>query len=281
MWYVMRMLSRTTAAIIGSLLLSSAAMAQPKPEQPVNPLAGNEQAIAEGRELFNRTCTVCHGLNGAAAERAPALGGGRSYNIRTDAGIFEAIQNGIAGSAMPGSSLQTMEIWKIVAYIRSLRATASEAFVPGDVARGERIFWEKSGCGACHMIRGRGGISGPDLSNLGGERTLAAIRESLTRPKLQIPAGYRPVEVVTVDGRKLTGIAKNDNNFSLQLLDSQDRLQLLTSDEWVKVTYKTQSLMPSDYSKSLAPAEFQDLLAFLSRQLVYKVERRRRSQEDQ
>lgn len=264
-----------------ALLLSWAAMAQPQPDANPNPLRGNEQAIVEGHELFNRSCTVCHGMNGTAGERAPALGGGRSYNIRTDAGIFDAIKNGIPGSAMPAAPLETMEVWKIVAYIRSLRATASDAFVAGDVARGERIFWDKAKCGACHMIRGRGGITGPDLSNVGGERTLTAIRDSLTKPKLQIPVGYRPVEVITVDGRKLSGIAKNDNNFSLQLLDSQERLQLLTSDEWTKLTYKPQSLMPSNYGKSLAPAEFQDLLAFLSRQVVFKVERRRRSQEDE
>jgi putative heme-binding domain-containing protein len=254
-------------------------MGQPAPEEQSNPVGRNEQAIAEGHELFNRTCTVCHGMNGTATDRAPALGGGRSYVIRTDGGIFEAIQKGIPGSAMPASSLQPMDIWKIVAYIRSLRATASDAFVAGDVAHGERIFWEKGRCGNCHMIRGRGGISGPDLSNVGGERTLAVIRDALTKPKLPIPRGYRPVEVMTVDGRKLTGIAKNDNNFSLQLLDSHDKLQLLTSDEWVKITYRPESLMPSNYGKVLAPDEFQDLLAFLSRQVVHKMERRRRSED--
>jgi putative heme-binding domain-containing protein len=255
-------------------------MAQQQPEQPANPLGHSEPAIAEGHELYNRTCTTCHGLNGTAGERAPALGGGRSYVIRSDAGIFDAIKNGIAGSAMPSFKLQEMEIWKIVAYIRSLRATASDAFVPGDVARGESIFWQKGGCGGCHMIRGHGGISGPDLSNVGGERTLTLIRDSLTKRKVRIPRGYQQVEVIMTDGRKLTGIAKNDNNFSLQLLDSQNQLQLLTSDDWVKLTYKPESLMPSNYGEVLAPAELQDLLAFLSRQVVYKVERRRRSQED-
>src|SRR5690242_3206207 len=241
----MRMLLRAFGWIVAGLLLAFTATAQPQPEQ-ANPVGHNEQAIAEGRELYHRTCTVCHGMNGTAGDRAPALGGGRSYVIRTDAGMFDAIQKGIAGSAMPASGLQPLEIWKIVAYIRSLRATASDAFVAGDAARGERIFQEKGGCGACHMIRGRGGISGPDLSNVGGERTLAAIRDALTKPKLEIPRGYRPVEVLTVDGRKLTGIAKNDNNFSLQLLDSHDRLQLLTSDDWVKVTYRPQSIMPAN-----------------------------------
>jgi cytochrome c oxidase cbb3-type subunit III len=264
---------RWTAA---GLLLVSTSTAQSQPEQSPNPLGHSEQAIAEGHELYNRTCVVCHGLNGAAGDRAPALGGGRSYVISTDQAIFDAIKDGIAGSAMPAFALQPTEIWKIVAYIRSLRATASDAFVPGDVGGGERIFWEKGRCGNCHMIRGRGGIAGPDLSNVGGERTLAVIRDALTKPRLQIPRGYQPVEVVTTDGRKITGIAKNDNNFSMQLLDSQDRLQLFTSDELREVTYKKQSLMPSNYGTVLTADELQNLLAFLSRQLVHKVERRRR-----
>src|SRR5512132_2500922 len=132
--------------IAAGLLLASAMKGQPQPEQVTNPVGRSEQAIAEGHELYNRSCTVCHGLNGAAGDRAPALGGGRSYVIRTDRGIFEAVQKGIPGSAMPASALQPTEIWKIVAYIRSLRATASDAFVPGDVAKGERIFQEKGRC---------------------------------------------------------------------------------------------------------------------------------------
>jgi mono/diheme cytochrome c family protein len=45
----------------------------------------------------------------------------------------------------------------VAAYIRSLRATASDAFVPGDVAHSEEIFRGKGRCGECHMIRGRNG----------------------------------------------------------------------------------------------------------------------------
>ena len=260
-------------------LLALAWLAAAAAAQVTNPLAGNEQAAAEGRDLFNRTCTVCHGMNGAAGDRGPALGAGRTYNIRADDGIFNAIRDGIPGSAMPKAALEPNDIWKIVTYIRSLRATASDAFVPGDAAAGERVFWGKGGCGACHMMRGRGGISGPDLSNAGGEQTLAALRNALTTPRLEIPRGYRPVEVTTRDGRKLTGIAKNDNNFSLQLLDSSDKLQLFTSEELAKVTYQPKSLMPANYQQTLSPAEFQNLLAFLSRQVTHKRERRRRSED--
>jgi cytochrome c oxidase cbb3-type subunit III len=269
--------------VAAGLLFGPLTLAQQEPVRSfaVNPLAHNEQAIGEGREIYNHTCTVCHGPDGAAGGRGPALGAGRSYVLRSDEAIFGAVQKGISGTEMPPSGLQPMDIWRVVAYIRSLRATASEAYVPGDVAHGEQVFWNKGQCGSCHMIRGRGSIAGPDLSNLAAEQTLQYIRDSLTKPRQRIPSGYQPVEVITNDGQRLSGIAKNDNNFSLQLLDSHDRLQFFTSDELREVIYKKDSLMPSNYGKTLTPGELQDLVAFLSHQIVHKVERRRRSDDEQ
>jgi len=153
--------------------------------------------------------------------------------------------------------------------------------VRGDVAHGDKIFWSKGRCAECHMIRGRGGILGPDLSNIGGEQPLSAIRESLTKTKQQIPRGYQPVEVVTADGRRLSGIAKNDNNFSMQLLDNQGRLDLFTRDELREVIYDRRSLMPSDFETTLTTAELRDLLAFLSRQAIQGAERPEENDEEQ
>jgi cytochrome c oxidase cbb3-type subunit III len=268
------------AALLFALVAAKAQ--QPKAKAgDTNPLGHNEQAIQQGHELFNHNCTVCHGLNGAAGDRGPALGAGRDYVRRKDQDIFDAIQKGVPGTNMPPSGLQPTDIWKVVAYIRSLRATASDAFVPGDVAHGEKIFWGQGRCGECHMIRGQGGIAGPDLSNIGGEQPLQHIRDSLTKAQPQIPRGYQPVEVVTADGRRISGIAKNDNNFSLQLLDNQGRLQLFTRDELREVIYGKQSLMPSDYDKKFSAAELQDLLAFLSRQAIQGAQRQEESDEDQ
>jgi cytochrome c oxidase cbb3-type subunit 3 len=267
----------------GVLLVSVAVHAQqPKrPSDNTNPLGHSEQSIKQGQEIYNGNCTVCHGLNGAAGDRGPGLGGGRDYVRRKDQAIFEAIQNGIPGTAMPPSGLEPMNIWKVVAYIRSLRATASDAFVPGDAAHGEEMFWSKGRCGQCHMIRGRGGILGPDLSNIGGEQTLQHILDSLTKAQPQIPRGYQSVEILTAEGQRISGIAKNEDNFSLQLLDSHGRLQLFTRDELREVIYKKQSLMPSDYDKTLTPTELQDVLAFLSRQAIQGAQRPEESEEDE
>jgi putative heme-binding domain-containing protein len=167
---------------------------------------------------------------------------------------------------MPASGLAETDIWKVVTYIRSLRATASDAFVPGNAAHGEQIFWGQGNCGSCHMINGRGGILGPDLSNIGGERTIERIRAALTHPERQPPDGYRPVDVVTTDGIHVSGVLKNENNFSLQILDTQAKLRLFTRDELREILYRSASFMPTNYDKTLGSPGFEDLLAFLSRQ---------------
>ena len=230
----------------------------------------SEQDVSEGRLLYNASCTVCHGLEGTVGDRGPALAGARRYLRRSEEDLLDAVRNGIPGTEMPPSGLSAADARKVVAYIRSLRATASDTPVPGDVAHGQEIFWGKGGCGGCHMVRGRGGISGPDLSSVGAERTLRALREALTVPRPRIPRGYQPVDIVTTDGAAVTGIVKNENNFSVQLLDSSGKLRLLTRDELRQVTYKPDSLMPNDYDRRLTSSELKDLLAFLSRQAARK-----------
>lgn len=274
---------RSFAVLTGGCLFAVVAIALAQsPSQPAakeNPLGSSPQAIAEGNELYNHNCTGCHGVNGGAGERGPALAGDRSYVHDTDADIFATIQNGIAGTAMPPFNLPANDAWKIVAYIRSLRASAADAFVPGDVARGEQIFWNQARCGSCHMINGRGGLLGPDLSNLGGEHTLREIRAALTEPKREIPRGYRPAEVITKSGQHFSGILKNEDNFSLELLDMHEQLQLFTRDDLRDVQYRSASLMPADYNKTLPPADLQDLLAFLSRQARDKSEEEKEGEQ--
>jgi len=69
-----------------------------------------------------------------------------------------------------------------------------------------------------------------------------------------------------MDGRRLRGVVKNEHNFSLQMLDTEGKLHLFSRDELRKIEYEKQSLMPSNYDKTLSETELRDLLAFLSRQ---------------
>jgi cytochrome c oxidase cbb3-type subunit III len=231
-----------------------------------NPLGRTQEVIEAGRLLYNSSCTVCHGLEGTVGDRGPALAATRRYLRTSDDDLFGAIKKGIPGTLMPPAGAPDNDIWKIVAYIRSLRATASEDFVAGDLKRGEEVF-RKKGCIECHMVQGRGGMLGPDLSNAGGEHSLADLRQALTSPKPNIPRGYLPVRLKTTAGDTVEGVVKNEDNFSLQVMDRSYRIHLLKRDEMEQIEYGKESLMPHDYNKTLSAEEMQDLLAFLSRQL--------------
>jgi len=254
------------AAGVSLFVLAALAQHVSKPAVPENPLRDNKQAVPEGHAIYDHTCAGCHGVNGTVGARGPALAGVRSYLRSTDQELYDTIRDGITGTGMPPSGLAPADVWKVVTYIRSLRAAASDTFVPGDVTHGEQIFWGQGGCGSCHMINGRGGILGPDLSSIGAERTLDRIRAALTQPERHIPADYRPVDVVTTDGIRISGVLKNENNFSLQILDTHERLQLFTRDELSEVRYRSASFMPANYDKTLGSPGLKDLLAFLSRQ---------------
>ena len=245
-----------------------------------NPFAANAQATAEGREIYNRVCTACHGYDGGEGERAPALAANaRRYQRTTDPQIFDAIEHGIPGTQMPPTGLSETDAWKVTAYIQGLRSFAIDMPAAGDVAHGEDVFWSKGGCGSCHMMRGKGGLTGPDLSNVAGRLKVNSIRDALIKPQHKVgtdggahdPAlmpspRYQQVRVVTRNGQTVTGVVRNEDSFSLQILGSDGALHLFQRDDLREVSYESKSLMPSDYDKRLTPGEFQDLMAFLTRQ---------------
>jgi putative heme-binding domain-containing protein len=271
--------------ITASLLLALPASAQrnrsaaaPNP----NPFANNADAIAEGREIYNRICTACHGKDGEAGDRALALGApARRYARETDAEIFDAIEKGIPGTMMPPNGLPANDAWKVTAYIHGLRGTAIDTPAKGDVAQGEAIFWGKGKCGDCHMINGKGGLSGPDLSNVAGIRKYSSIVDALTKVQHRVATDggshaqalfpvttYQPVRVTMRDGKVINGVLRNEDSYSLQVFGSDNQLYLLDRDKLKEVYYVPKSLMPTDFDKRLTPTEFQDLMAFLTRLAV-------------
>jgi cytochrome c oxidase cbb3-type subunit III len=251
------------------------------PSGPANPFEGQPDAIETGRGIYNKACTTCHGFDGGPGEIGPALGlEGRRFALRSPAEIFGAIKNGIPATGMPPApDLSDQDIWKVTAYIQALRGTAIDAPTPGNAAAGEQIFWSKGDCGKCHMVRGKGGILGPELTAIADLRKTASIVDALTNPqyrvqsdggaiprKLEPTNDYRVVRVTTPDGRVIRGVLKNENSVSMQILGVEDsRLHLLDRKTLRDIQYEKTSLMPRDYKTRLTAQEFEDVLAFLTR----------------
>ena len=180
---------------------------------------------------------------------------------------------------MPASGLPDDDIWRIVAYIRNIRSTASDNDVPGNVQNGMEIYQGKGKCASCHMIRGQGGLIGPDLSSIGAQLTLTQLREALTKP-VPPQEGYIPVEVTSRTGQVIRGVAKNEDPFSIDVLDLHGKLHLFTKEEVRSVVHQPESLMPHNLDKTLSPTEFQDLIAMLSRQARTKIRREQQGENE-
>ena len=125
---------------------------------------------------------------------------------------------------------------------RDLRAPAAAHPAEGDARAGENYFFGKGNCMACHMVAGRGGILGPDLSNLGREARLAQIEEALRDPNARPVAGYKLVSVRLRSGQTIRGLLKNESNYELQLLALDGTLRFLSRDEIAEETAETKPL---------------------------------------
>ena len=232
-----------------------------------HPAFSDPQAIAAGKKLFATSCAACHGAGGQGG-RGPNLVQRGVWHPLEEEALFKTIQKGVPGADMPPTNLPEDQLWRIASYVRSLTAPAIESPPPGDPASGEALFRGKGGCPQCHRIKARGGMLGPDLSNVGALRPLEMIRESIVDPDADGFPGYRGVTVLTRDGRTLQGVARNRTNYSLQILDAQGELHLLEMGAVKELKLSAHSPMPRDYKEKFSRREIDDLLAFLSRQAI-------------
>jgi putative heme-binding domain-containing protein len=239
---------------IGLFLYCKIALAQAPPSPPT------PEDLAQGERLFQAQCGYCHGPRGDGG-RGATLARPRLRHAQDEQSLFNVITRGIPGTQMPRSALSARQAWQVVAFVRSLgRVPKSE--LPGDSSRGAAVYTRQA-CAGCHTVSGRGGATGPDLTDIGARASAAFIRSSLLDPEAGVPDGFLLVRAVHKDGRTITGVRCNEDSFSIQLRDIsgefhsfwKDELQGLHK-EWGK------SPMPG-YRDRLSPSDLDDLVAYL------------------
>ena len=223
---------------------------------------GDPKALEAGKRHFEARCAACHGADGKGGERGPDIISSERARRRSADDLSELIRKGIQAAGMPAFQLPGRELQELVAFVRSLSAPAIESAAPGDVAAGATFFFGKGNCSSCHMVKGRGGLLGPDLSELGIERTLPEIEQSLRAPGARLTPGFRLVSARLHDGQRLRGFAKNESNYDLQLQGLDGKLRLLRREEIAELVRENVSLMPE---VKATEEEMRNLLAYLSR----------------
>ena len=251
-----------TASFGVVLLLTPLLAQQPAPEEFRNPLNGQASAIEEGRQLFLKSCAGCHGPTGEGG-RGPNLATGRQIRRANDRQLFASIKNGVAGTDMPPTPVDEDGVWRLVAYVRSLSAPAFEVPVPGDGAAGQAIYAGKGKCAGCHMINGRGGYLGPDLSNTGMALSWNQIRQAVSAPSERV-ASHQGVTAHLKSGRRVDGVLRDRTNYALIILDAQGNLHRIKTADIADYKIASRSLMPETQSL-LTAGELRDLVRYLSR----------------
>jgi putative heme-binding domain-containing protein len=251
-----------------SLAASSFLAAQEKPVREVrsethpgsNPHLNNKESIRGGMSLYRRYCGECHALD-ATGYRGPNL---IAYmaNGAADEAMFQVVRKGVPGTEMPQSARPDHEILQIIAYLRNIGTVApTEPMPAGNLANGQQLFAKQ--CQNCHRVAGKGGRIGPDLTRIGAARTQAALVREIRTPHEWIPPAYETVTVVTKDGQKIRGIKKNEDAFSIQIMDMRERIQGYLKSN-AEVTLETNSLMPVFDAKRLPDSDLTDLVGYLS-----------------
>ncbi len=245
-----------------------------------NPLGNDPKAAKAGEYGFRINCALCHGLGARGGGRGPDLTRAQKKHAHSDADMFQIISNGIPGTAMPangtngqGVGMTEEEIWQIITYIRSVEVKAPLRPL-GSAARGRDLFYGDANCSLCHMVEGKGGRFGPDLSGVGGSRTREAIIDSVRNPSRRLawglteatkefPQEYESVSVVTGDGKEIKGVTLNEDNFTVQLMDTNEQIHLLEKDKLRSFQKSRESAMPKYGTDVLSDKDLEDVAAYL------------------
>jgi putative heme-binding domain-containing protein len=246
----------TVAALSCVAVTSLAAQGAPG----ANPLAGNADAIRFGTGLYRARCADCHGMD-ARGVRAPDLTQVWASG-RTDDGLFKTVKEGVAGTEMPANPrMFDQEVWQVLAYLRTLAASAPNDPPKGNAENGQRVF--RANCAGCHKVNGTGGRLGPDLSRVGAARTRDMMVRQIRGATEDFKAGYEPVTVTPADGQAIHGVKKNEDLFSVQIMDSRERIQGYKKDSMKSVTDDTKSAMPVYGPDRLNESDLDDVIRYL------------------
>ncbi len=155
------------------------------------------------------------------------------------------------------------ELDKRRAHMQQLMASLPD----GDAGRGMDVFRStRASCSACHAIGYVGGKVGPDLTGIRRIRTDYDLVEAIVYPSASFVRSYETVQVMTLDGRALSGMIADEDTQSITLTTGIDQRIRVERDDIDSLRPGAVSIMPAGLDQQLTVQELADLLAFLKAQ---------------
>lgn len=231
--------------------------------------------LAAQTQQYAQLCSGCHGASAGGTERGPALANNRELRRRSVRQLEEIIRTGTQGG-MPPFALPAAQLQALARWVHNLNASAFDVKPEGNAAAGESFFYGKGQCGNCHMVSGRGGSNGPDLSSIGRDLTVqeleASLKDPVARAASRSSSGcpgwawcpndtWSVVNVHLRSGATLRGFSRNQGKHDFQLQTLDGKFHLLRDGDYDRIAREPQPLMPK---LSATAAEERDLIAYLA-----------------
>ena len=217
--------------------------------------------IQYGAKIFGGQCTVCHGGDGAGVAGVD-MKANRFKKSTSDYDLMEVITNGVTGTGMPPFKFSQPELMAVIAYIRNMRTFDAKDVLIGDATRGRGLFEGKGECTKCHRVNGKGPRVAPDLSDVGTVRTPDDLRRAIIEPEVDIRFANRFIRAVTKDGKVINGRRMNEDTYTVQVIDEQEKLVSLVKADLREYGLVRRTGMPS-YRDKLSNTEVADIVAYL------------------
>ncbi len=220
---------------------------------------------AQAQHEFETRCSACHGLDGRGGEHAPNISTNPAVRRLSEHEIFKLVHDGILSKGMPAFDyLSDHQIKSIVNYMRFMAGQSGWERLKGDPLQGDTLFFGKAGCGECHLMHGKGGFLGSDLTEYARTHMPDKLREAILNPGKLRDSHQENVEIVTRAGERLSGVIRNEDNFSLQLLGVDGRFHMLSKSDVDHMNRNGNQIMSSDYGRRLSAGELKDLISYIA-----------------
>ena len=239
--------------------------------------------LAEASKIFNATCAGCHGLDGRGSERGPNIASRQEVVRRSDTELLRTLRNGISETGMPNfAALGNAKLQALVSYLRTLQGKSAHMPIPGDPKSGESLFFGAARCSECHLVNGKGGFIGSDLSGYAADSSPDEVRLAIVKPDREAKHS-RQTRVALLNGKVLEGVVRNEDNFSIQLQSVDGVFHFIQKPEVADVKPSLKTLMPDNYGQTLSAAELDDLVGYLmsvARSHEYKAAKKQKQNDD-
>ena len=246
---------------IRCLLLGLASITNLRAQQPASTTTA---ADVQGSMLFASNCGSCHGSDGRGGEHGPDIATDSDVQRLADSDLIAIAKNGVAGTGMPAFGwLGHEKLTSIVQYLRILQGGQIDIKLPGSPKGGEALFFGRARCSECHMVNGKGGFIGSDLSLYGVNESAGQIRSVIVDPEKNLPPQKKATTVVTHTGQKFTGVLKVEDNFSVSIQTMDGNFHFFQKSQLTHIDLGSHSLMPVNYGSTLNDEQINDLVSYL------------------